>query len=34
MAEVTATPLLTLLAVAAALTATGIALFRRRDLAL
>lgn len=31
---VTATPLLTLLAVAAALTATGITLFRRRDLAL
>lgn len=34
VAEVTATPLLALLAVAAALTATGIALFGRRDLAL
>lgn len=34
VAEVTATPLLVLLAVAAALAATGIALFRRRDLAL
>ena len=34
VAEVTAAPLLTLFAVAVALTATGIALFRRRDLAL
>ncbi|MGH3992933.1 MAG: ABC transporter permease, partial [Pseudonocardiaceae bacterium] len=34
VAEVTATPLLALLAVAATLTATGIALFGRRDLAL
>ncbi|MGH3911671.1 MAG: ABC transporter permease, partial [Pseudonocardiaceae bacterium] len=33
-AEVTAAPLLTLLVVAGTLTATGIALFRRRDLAL
>jgi len=33
VAEVTATPLIALLAVAVALTATGIALFRRRDLA-
>ncbi|MCA1672764.1 MAG: anibiotic ABC transporter, partial [Actinobacteria bacterium] len=34
VADVTAAPLLTLLAVATALTATGIALFHRRDLAL